>query len=552
MDQGRVLPDVQGRIAVVGGSSQEVQQRVAEVLEDQAVDLELRAGGAALFDRLGRLQEMGAALSGCSDAEELDAAAGRAVALVPARFARLVEVREGGALVELGAWPTSARGVCAAGSPSAAVLGGARPFWPGPRASTAARAAALADVAVRLGTDARVVVPIRSGSAPVALELGLGPAPRLDAIERRYLAIAAQTLGGALLHARAAQEVDLAVRFGRDAVKMRAMLDAFSVGVVLISADSEILAINRAAMDLFDVGDGDRPRLAPELFDRVAPAWPHGRTVTLEETPFRRALGGEHVRDELLSLARGRLGRRWVVAGATPLGAPGATQSVVLNVVDVTRCRELEEERAALLRHVIEDIEPGLRGIEAAARATADANDRMPTIVRAARRISGSLHEFKAALSFETGSVRTHPELVDVRAFLLDLLERDFAGVDAARVIPMLPPGLPRGLVDPDHLQEMIVELLRGASSSAPEGAAIVLSADAVGGVRITVAWPGGEVTPTELARGFDRFFRSRGRATGRLHLVRGLAEANGGRVTVASGGGRGLTVHVVLRVRPC
>jgi signal transduction histidine kinase len=370
-------------------------------------------------------------------------------------------------------------------------------------------------------------------------------------------------LGGAVasdhLHLLAA--VDQVARSGAEALSDpfgrlgeigATMLDAFSVGVALISADGKLLALNRAAIDLFDLGDGDRPSLAPELLARLAPAWPDGSTVALGETPFRRALRGEIVRDELVSLALGGRGRRWVMAGATPVGALGAAHSVVLNVVDVTRSRELEQERVALLRHVVEEFEPGLRGLERAALdlhaggTTARSNERAPELVRAARRLSASLHEVKAALTSETSSIRTHAELVDVRAFVLDLLERDFAGVDAGRVFPILPPGLPRCLVDPDHLEQMIVELLRAAFAAAPDGTSIVLAADAVGGVRITVTSPGRDVPPAELAQLFDRVFRW----PGRLHLVRSLAEANGGRFIADLGGGRGLAVHLVLRVK--
>jgi signal transduction histidine kinase len=337
-----------------------------------------------------------------------------------------------------------------------------------------------------------------------------------------------------------------------DAVVPSAMLDAFSVGVALIAADGGLLALNRAAIDLFDLGDGDPPRCAPELLERLTPAWPDGSTVALGETPFRRALRGEIVRDELLSLPLGGRRRRWVLAGATPLGALGAARAVVLNVVDVTRSHELEQERAALLRHVVEEFEPGLRGLERAALdlhargPPARPNERAPELVRAARRLSASLHEVKAALPFGTSPIRTHAELVDVRAFVLDLLERNFAGVDAGRVFPILPPGLPRGLVDPDQLEQMIVELLRGTFAAAPDGTSIVLAADAVGGVRITFTSGGRDVPPAELARLFDRFFRQ----PGRLHLVRSLAEANGGRILADIGGGRGLAVCLVLRVK--
>lgn len=350
-------------------------------------------------------------------------------------------------------------------------------------------------------------------------------------------------------------EADLVARMRRQAIELNAVLDAFSVGAALVSSQGEILAINRAALDLFDLaGEADRPKLAPDLVRRFSVAFPDGSLVPLEQTPFRRALRGELVRDELLSLVPGGKGRRWVLVGAAPLGPPGAVHSVILNLVDVTRSREAEQERASLLRHVIDDLTPRLRAIEAQARTLhsgcAVATRASAEIHRAVRRMAGGLRELEAALRFDAASVRAAPELVDVKAFLLDLLEHA-AEIDASRVIPVLPPGLPPALVDPDHLEMVVLELLRGALAGAPEGTDVALAAEAEpGGLRVTVASSGQDIEPEDLPRVFDRFFKTRGRPVGRLHLVRGLAEANGARVAAESGGGRGLAIHVVLPLR--
>jgi signal transduction histidine kinase len=76
----------------------------------------------------------------------------------------------------------------------------------------------------------------------------------------------------------------------------------------------------------------------------------------------------------------------------------------------------------------------------------------------------------------------------------------------------------------------------------------VLVACDAAGGrVEITVASSGQDVAPGDLPRLFERLHRLRGRGMGRLHLVRGLVEANRGAAWAESGAGRGLAIHLSL-----
>lgn len=342
-----------------------------------------------------------------------------------------------------------------------------------------------------------------------------------------------------------------------EAAGLASVIDAFSVGVVLLSARGEIVAMNRAAMDLFDVQGAPVEGVAPGLLETLRVEWPDGRRVEFEETPFARARRGEVVRDVLLSLVPPDQGRRWIQVGAAPLGLPGPVHTIVVNLVDVTRTREAEQERVELLRHLVAEVAPAIGRIAERARTVRAAGAAGPPagcageILSAARRVTSSLRELETALRFDAGAIVAEPELVDVKAFLLDLLERASPELDVSRVIPSVPPGLPRAHVDPDHLERILVELVRGALAGAPPGSDVAVAADAgEGRLHLTVASSGQDIAAEDLPRLFDRFFKARGRPVGRLHAVRSLVEANHGHVTAESGAGRGLAIRVSLPLR--
>lgn len=135
------------------------------------------------------------------------------------------------------------------------------------------------------------------------------------------------------------------------------------------------------------------------------------------------------------------------------------------------------------------------------------------------------------------------PASVDVKPFLLDLLERLDPETPAARVITSIG-GRPRAFVDPHHLERILTELVRGAAAGSPPGAhvAVTCSAGAVR-LRITVRSSGPDVPREDAGRLFER--------EGRLHAVRALAEANGGHTSAETADGFGLAVHVFLPLRP-
>jgi two-component system, OmpR family, sensor histidine kinase BaeS len=106
-------------------------------------------------------------------------------------------------------------------------------------------------------------------------------------------------------------------------------------------------------------------------------------------------------------------------------------------------------------------------------------------------------------------------------------------------------PGL-RARGHPDHLAQVLSNLLQNAARYTPNGGHVCLSAEAArGGAVVCVTNSGDGIPPADLARVFERFYRveksrdsTRGGAGIGLAIVRQLVEADGGEVGAESHAG--------------
>ncbi|HEV2035192.1 MAG TPA: sensor domain-containing protein [Candidatus Dormibacteraeota bacterium] len=122
-------------------------------------------------------------------------------------------------------------------------------------------------------------------------------------------------------------------------------------------------------------------------------------------------------------------------------------------------------------------------------------------------------------------------------------------------VHPTTATGLPRAMADRDRLAQVLTNLVRNAVNNTPDGGIISVEAAPAGkGVAITVSDTGIGMEPADLARVFDRFYRtdqSRARDRGGsglgLAIVRDLLTAMGGSIDAESVPGRGSTFRVWL-----
>ncbi|MEI6571451.1 MAG: ATP-binding protein [Actinomycetes bacterium] len=104
------------------------------------------------------------------------------------------------------------------------------------------------------------------------------------------------------------------------------------------------------------------------------------------------------------------------------------------------------------------------------------------------------------------------------------------------------------------NLEQALDNLLSNAIEASPSGGAVIISSSAneSGSVLLTVSDSGGGMTPEQIDRAFDRFWRPAGAGSGGsglgLAIVRGLIEADGGSVELAPSPNGGLAVLMSLK----
>ena len=134
-----------------------------------------------------------------------------------------------------------------------------------------------------------------------------------------------------------------------------------------------------------------------------------------------------------------------------------------------------------------------------------------------------------------TAAIRTAAELAGPAAAR--------AGLDLAVDVP----GSLRGRAHPDHLAQVLGNLLHNAIRYSPAGERVTVRAERrPGTILISVTNTGSVIPPGDLDRVFERFYRveksrdrTRGGAGIGLAIVRQLVEAMGGQVGAESGDGR-------------
>jgi two-component system sensor histidine kinase AtoS len=104
-------------------------------------------------------------------------------------------------------------------------------------------------------------------------------------------------------------------------------------------------------------------------------------------------------------------------------------------------------------------------------------------------------------------------------------------------------------LADPDHLQQILMNLALNALQATPPGGLVTLRVHREGAaVLVEVRDTGAGIPEARLREVFEPFFTTKPAGTGLgLSISRQLAELNGGRLSLESASGQGTTARLVL-----
>jgi signal transduction histidine kinase len=234
------------------------------------------------------------------------------------------------------------------------------------------------------------------------------------------------------------------------------------------------------------------------------------------------------------------------------------------------RLYELEQGRRRLLRSIVHELGRPLGAIKAAAHVLQQGNSGGGEVVA---ELAGGIDEQVDQLRLLLDDLTLLAQS-EMQELALDLEETDIGGLVRAEshrseaklrskeiaLSCQVAADLPRLLVDPVRISQILGNLLDNAYKYTPNGGRVVVSAaqegagpDAPVVIRVRDTGPG--IDPTDRENIFQFFYRApnqtriqEGMGIG-LALARRLAEAHGGSLTVAEADGNGGGAEFVLRL---
>ena len=381
-----------------------------------------------------------------------------------------------------------------------------------------------------------------------------------------------------LLFASQAATAIANARTYRDEQRARADLEALvetsPVGVVVFdAATGRMVSLNREAKRI--VGRLRQPgRSLEELLGLVTCRRGDGREIALDQLPLAQALDNAetvHAEEIVLSVPGGP--SVTTLVNATPIySRDGAVESVIVTMQDMAPLREIEWMRSEFLGMVSHELRAPLTSIKGSTATVLGASPALdPAEMREFFRIideqashmRGLIGDLLDAGRIDTGTLSVTPEPSEV-AGLVDQARSTFlTGGGRHTIVIDLAPDLPRVMADRRRIVQVLNNLFANSARHSPGSSPIRVAAVRDGvHVTVSVSDEGRGVSPERLPYLFQKYTGfgggpgggGRGRGLGGsglgLAICKGLVEAHGGRIGVASAGeGQGTRITFTIPI---
>jgi signal transduction histidine kinase len=227
----------------------------------------------------------------------------------------------------------------------------------------------------------------------------------------------------------------------------------------------------------------------------------------------------------------------------------------------VARLRANDEERRNLLADVTHELRTPLTVIQGNLEGLLDGiyprdEAHLQSILEETRILSRSIDDLRTLALAESGALLLEKEPTDLGMLASEAAASFRAQADAAGIelTADAPPDLPMLDVDPARIRQVLDNLIANALRYTPSGGVVQVQCSAEGGslVSATVSDTGKGIPPDDLARIFDRFYKSadsHGTGLG-LAIAKKLVAAHGGEISAESELGKGTTMRFTLPVQ--
>ncbi|NNE65285.1 MAG: HAMP domain-containing protein [Pyrinomonadaceae bacterium] len=181
---------------------------------------------------------------------------------------------------------------------------------------------------------------------------------------------------------------------------------------------------------------------------------------------------------------------------------------------------------------------------------TRDKLDTIATQIERIKRVTNDMMEFGRVRPAEKN--RDDINGIIVNAVRLAKFDKSFQSLDLELE---LSEEMPKALVDPDQIQQVVLNLLLNSRDAMPNGGKLKIATGIVGdSISIVIDDTGTGISHEDLKRVFDPFYSTKSSATGTglgLAVCYGIVTSHGGTIEASSDHGKGTSFTVLLPIEP-
>lgn len=341
-------------------------------------------------------------------------------------------------------------------------------------------------------------------------------------------------------------------RVERERNTMSALLQNMSDGIISADAEGRIINLNEAAQRIL----GLPPGVAAE-----------GRTLMQVVRDYeinnlvRQTLHDAQERVQVLDLGSGR---PHVQVKAT-LVRDQDTSNVLVVLQDLTEIMRLERIRRDFVANISHELRTPLASVKLMVETLQNvieddpsaAQEFLPRIDTEIDGLTQLVRELLELSRIESGQIKLSMKSVDIRKQVEQAAERmrPQAARRGLEVVVNTPEddALPNTLVDPDRMQQVLINLIHNAIKFTPVGGKIIMSVDRYQAARagdrllVQVRDTGVGIPPDDIGRIFERFYKVDKARTGNeagtglgLAIAKHIIQAHNGEIWAESQYGSG------------
>jgi len=398
--------------------------------------------------------------------------------------------------------------------------------------------------------DPIIALPLQIAGKMIGLICVLRPhlAESFGISDQRILSAFADQVAISLQNAR------LASQLAQERHKVESILENSVDGIMTIDPRRRILSFN-ASMERL-TGWKKEEAIGSYCFKILKLRDSQRTNLCQTRCPIAKGIDGFSSLDGIITIKDGQkvdVGMNY----STAHSPSGSLLTTVVNIRDISRLRQVEDMRSALLATVSHELQTPISIIKAYASTLArtDAEwsqqtvmDKLQAIEEESDRLSELVTKILYTSQLETGSLVLNRLVLDLPKEVHKVAKRLGEQTEIHRVEVDFPPEFPPILADPERIVEVLTNLVENAIKFSPQGGAIIIKGKTSGNeVLVTVVDEGIGIPLRDQNRVFDRFYRveassarpARGTGLG-LYICKSLVEAHGGRIWVESEPGKG------------